>query len=94
MGINDDNELEEKEEEEEAIVYRRGAASAVHALRVTKCRAAMLTHVAFGALANLLVIAPPSVGAFLVAFRIRTYFKYAIDIIISYIYVNKRREGE
>lgn len=49
----------------------RGAVAAVHALRVAQRRAAMLPHVALAALADLLRVAPPLVGALLVALRVR-----------------------
>lgn len=50
----------------------RSAASAVHTLRIAESRSTMLSHVTFQTLAYPVVIAPSSIGAFLVAFRIRT----------------------
>lgn len=70
-----------------SLVSRRAAADSgsravpsVHAYRITKSGFAILPHVSFGALANLFVVAPAPVGAFLIAFRIRPRRKYTCNI--------------
>lgn len=50
---------------------RRSAIPAIHTLRVAQCCFTMLSHVPLRTLANLLVVAPALVGAFLVALGVR-----------------------
>lgn len=51
----------------------RGAVAAVHALRVAERRAAVLPHVALGALADLFAIAPALVRALFITLRVRPW---------------------
>lgn len=52
---------------------RRRAISAVHALRITQRRLAILAHIALGALAHLVQVAHAAIGALLVALRVRSF---------------------
>jgi hypothetical protein len=66
---------------------RSSTATTIHALWITQCCLAILPHIAFRTLADLLIVAPATIGTFLVTLWIRVFNKGYIMYGIHLFYI-------